>query len=128
MTMAPRVGAVAVFLLGAALALSAATSNLNLSKSNIYRMTYHANIATEAQAKAMLAELDALGPMDAERLKQWLPANFKRFGIEPRRVKKTLVLPAGQVGQEAAIILLSDPTDEAKALETAQATTTDAAD
>lgn len=77
----------------------------------------------------MLAELDALGPMDAERLKQWLPANFKRFGIEPRRVKKTLVLPAGQVGQEAAIILLSDPADEAKALETtAQATTTDAAD
>ena len=128
MTMPPRVGAVTVFALGAALALSAATSNLNLSKSNIYRMTYHANIATEAQAKAMLAELDALGPMDAERLKQWLPANFKRFGIEPRRVKKTLVLPAGQVGQEAAIILLSDPTDEAKALETAQATTTDAAD
>ena len=75
-----------------------------------------------------LAELDAIGPMDAEWLKQWLPANFKRFGIEPRRVKKTLVLPAGQIGQEAAIILLSDPADEAKALETAQATTTDAAD
>ncbi len=34
----------------------------------------------------MLAELDALGPMDVERLTQWLPANFKRFGIEPRRL------------------------------------------
>jgi hypothetical protein len=111
-----------VFLLGAALALSAATSNLNLSKSNIYRMTYDGTIVTEAQAKALLAELDTLGPMDGERLKQWLPANFKRFGIEPRRVRKTLVLPPGQAGKEAAIILLSDPADEAKALEkTAQA-------
>lgn len=34
----------------------------------------------------MLAELDALGLMDAERLQQWLPANFKRFGVVPRRL------------------------------------------
>jgi hypothetical protein len=129
MTMPPRVGAAAVFLLGAAMAVSAATSNLNLSKSNIYRLTYDATIVSEAQVKAMLAELDSLGPMDAERLKQWLPANFKRFGIEPRLVKKTLVLPPGQAGREAAIILLSNPADEAKALATAaQATTTHAAD
>ena len=118
MTRLLRLGALTLVLLGTALAAQAATSNLNLSKSNIYRLTYHTNIATGPQAAALLAELDKLGPMDVERLKQWLPANFKRFGIEPRLVKKTVILPAGKAGKEAAIILLSDPADEAKAVET----------
>jgi hypothetical protein len=113
-----RLAAMALFLSAAAMTVAAATSNLNLSKSNLYRMTYHANIVTGAQAAALLSELDGLGPMDVEKLKAWLPANFRRFGIEPRLVKKTVVLPAGQAGREAAIILLSDPADEAKAVET----------
>jgi hypothetical protein len=110
-----RLGAIAVFLTAAAMTVAAATSNLNLSKSNFYKVTYHTNIVTGAQAAAMLAELDKLGRMDVERLKQWLPANFKRFGIEPRLVKKTVILPAGEAGNEVAIILLSDPADEANA-------------
>ena len=110
-----RLGAMAGFLL-AMVTVSAATSNLNLSKSNIYRLTYHADIATETQAKAMLAELDRLGPMDEAKLKMWLPANFRRFGIKGENVKKMVILPPGKAGKEAAIILLSDPADEAKAV------------
>ncbi len=108
-------GVITGFLLAAVAAL-AATSNLNLSKSNIYRLTYDANILTEAQAKAMLAELDTLGPFDEAKMKTWLPANFRRFGIKPELVKKIVLLPPGKAGREAAIILLADPADEAKAL------------
>ena len=113
-----RLGALAGVLAAAALTAAAATSNLNLSKSNLYRLTYHANLLTDAQARSLLAELDRLGPMDEARLKQWLPANFRRFGIKPDLVKKMVILPPGQAGREAAILLLSDPADEAKAMAT----------
>ena len=113
-----RLGALAGVLAAAALTAAAATSNLNLSKSNLYRLTYHANLLTDAQAKAMLSELDRLGPMDEARLKQWLPANFRRFGVKPELVRKMVILPPGQAGREAAILLLSDPADEAKAMAT----------
>jgi hypothetical protein len=95
-----------------------ATSNLNLSKSNIYRLTYHSGILSAAQAAAMLAELDKLGPIDEARLKAWLPANFRRLGIKPELVKKVVILAPGQAGKETAILLLSDPADEARALAT----------
>ena len=113
-----RLGALAGVLAAVALTAAAATSNLNLSKSNLYRLTYHANLLTDAQAKAMLAELDRLGPMDEARLKQWLPANFRRFGVRPELVKKMVILAPGTAGREAAIILLSDPADEALAMST----------
>ena len=113
-----RLGALAGVLAAAALTAAAATSNLNLSKSNLYRLTYHANLLTDAQAKAMLSELDRLGPMDEARLKQWLPANFRRFGVKPELVRKMVILPPGQAGRESAILLLSDPADEAKAMAT----------
>ena len=107
-------------IVGVVLAASAmaATSNLNLSKSNLYRLTYHANLLTEVQAKALLAELEKLGPMDEARLKMWLPANFRRFGIKPELVKKLVILAPGKAGREAAILLLSDPADEARAMAT----------
>jgi hypothetical protein len=69
-------------MLVATLAWSA--SNLNLSKSNVYRLTYPTDLLSATQAKAMLAELDKLGPADEARLKQWLPANFRRGIARPR--------------------------------------------
>ena len=66
-------------MLVATLAWSA--SSFNSSKSNVYRLTYPTDLLSATQAKAMLAELDKLGPADEARLKQWLPANFRRFGI-----------------------------------------------
>jgi hypothetical protein len=110
-----RFVAVSGFLIAAALSVTA-TSNLNLSKSNLYRLTSNADIVTVAQAQAMLAELDGLGPMDEATMKLWLTANSRRFGIRPERIKRTVFLPAGKVGKEAVIILLSNPADEAKAL------------
>jgi hypothetical protein len=93
-----------------------AASNLNLSKSNIYRLTYSGELASPAQVQAMLAELDKMGPADAARLKQWLPANFKRFGIAGEQVRKVIVLPRDRTMRQIGIILLAQPDDEAAAI------------
>jgi hypothetical protein len=94
-----------------------ATSNLNLSKSNFYRLTYSSDLASPAQVKAILADLDKVGPADEAKLKQWLPANFKRFGIAGDRIKKLIVLPRGKEMKEIGIILLTRTEDEAAAIE-----------
>ena len=93
-----------------------AATNLNSSKSNIYRLTYPSDIASPAQVKAILAELDKMGPADEAKLKQWLPANFKRLGIAGDRIKKLIVLPRGKEMKEIGIILLTKPEDEAAAI------------
>ena len=95
-----------------------AAANLNLSKSNFYRLTYSSDLASPAQVKAILAELDKMGPADEAKLKQWLPANFKRHGIAGDRVKKLIVLPRGREMKEIGIILLTKPEDEAEAIAT----------
>ena len=95
--------------------LASAATNLNSSRSNIYRLTYPTDLVSADQAKAILAELDKMGPADEAKLKQWLPANFKRFGIAPDRVKKMVVLPRSREMKEIAIILLTKPEDEAAA-------------
>ncbi len=93
-----------------------AATNLNSSKSNIYRLTYPSDLASPAQVKAILADLDKLGPADEAKLKQWLPANFKRLGIAGDRIKKVIVLPRGKEMREIGIILLTKPEDEAAAI------------
>ena len=95
--------------------LASAATNLNSSRSNIYRLTYPTDLVSSDQAKAILAELDRMGPADEAKLKQWLPANFKRLGIAPDRVKKVVVLPRSREMKEIAIILLTKPEDEAAA-------------
>ena len=93
-----------------------ASINLNSSRSNIYRLTYPSDLASPAQVKALLADLDKLGPADEAKLKQWLPANFKRLGIAGDRVKKLIVLPRDREMKEIGIILLTKPEDEAAAI------------
>jgi hypothetical protein len=93
-----------------------AATNLNSSRSNIYRLTYPSDLASPAQAKAILAELDKMGPADEAKLKQWLPANFKRLGIAGDHIKKIIVLPRGKEMREIGIILLTKPEDEAVAI------------
>ena len=95
--------------------LASAATNLNSSRSNIYRLTYPSDLVSRDQAKAILAELDKMGPADEAKLKQWLPANFRRFGIAGDRVKKMVVLPRSREMKEIAIILLTKPEDEAAA-------------
>jgi len=95
--------------------LAWAATNLNSSRSNIYRLTYPTDLVSADQAKAILAELDRMGPTDEAKLKQWLPANFRRFGIAGNRVKKLIVMPRNRELKEIAIILLTKPEDEAAA-------------
>jgi hypothetical protein len=95
--------------------LAGASINLNSSRSNIYRLTYPTDLVSRDQATAILAELDKMGPADEAKLKRWLAANFKRFGIAPDRVKKLIVLPRDKELKEIAIILLTNPADEAAA-------------
>ena len=95
--------------------LALAATNLNSSRSNIYRLTYPTDLGSADQAKAILGELDKMGPADEGKLKQWLPANFRRFGIAGNRVKKLIVLPRDRELKEIAIILLTNPEDEAAA-------------
>ena len=97
-------------------ALAWAATNLNSSRSNNYRLTYPSDLVSRDQAKAILAELDKMGPTDEARLKQWLLANFKRFGIAGDRVKKLVILPRDKELKEIAIILLTKPEDEAAAI------------
>jgi hypothetical protein len=97
--------------------IAGASINLNSSRSNIYRVTYSTDLATSAQVHQLLAALDKLGPAGEAKLKQWLAANFKRYGIAPDRVKKLVILPPDKERKEIAIILLTNPADEAQAIE-----------
>ena len=93
-----------------------ASINLNSSRSNIYRVTYPSDLASPAQVKALLTELDKMGPTDEAKLKQWLAANLRRFGIADDRIKKLIVLPPSKEMRETGIILLTNTADEAAAI------------
>lgn len=76
--------------------MSIQASNLNMSKSNINRLVYSSGMVSAANADLILAELEKMAPMDEETLKMWLPANFKRFGIEPTLVSQITIFSARQ--------------------------------
>ena len=98
------------------LSLSYAASNLNLSKSNINRLVYPTDLVTEAQANAILAELDKAGrTVGAGQVTEII----KRHGVQTDRVKKIVILPADKPGKQIAVILLTNPAAEAQAREIA---------
>ena len=102
-------------LLVALASLSWAATNLNSSKSNIYRVTYDTTVMSPAQAATLLSELDKIGPADEAQLKMWLPANFKRLGIQGDRIKKISIRKADKASP-IVILLLTNPADEPAAL------------
>jgi len=110
-----RAGVCLTLLTATAAVASAAAIHRNFPKRSVYRVTHHDDVATTAEVRAMLGELDKLGPVGQEKLKQWLASNAKRFGIKTDLVRKTVILPAGEAGRETAILLLSNPDDEARA-------------
>jgi len=71
-------------------------SNLNLSKSNINRLIYPSALITAANAQLLLDDLEKAGAMDATRQKTWLASNFKRFGIDPVKVKQVSIFSGRQ--------------------------------
>ncbi len=98
------------------LSLSYATANLNLSKSNINRLVYPTDLVSEAQATAILGELDKAGrTVGAGQVTEII----KRHGVQTDRVKKIVILPADKPGKQTTVILLTNPADETQAREIA---------
>ncbi len=107
--------AAVVFLIFAGL-ISLAASNLNLSKSNINRLIYPADTVSQAQAAAILADLDAAGQSGGRvNLEGAVNEALKKQGLETK-IKKTIIRPASAAGQLTTIIILSNPADEAQAI------------
>jgi len=75
---------------------STLASNLNLSKSNINRLIYPSTLVTQANAELLLVDVEKMGPTDPVILKNWLTANFKRFGIESKQVKQISIYTGRQ--------------------------------
>lgn len=89
-----------------------AATNFNLSRSNLYRVVYPQGLTSAGQVKSMLADLDKTSLTDEAKLKHWLAANFKRYGIDPALVKKVIVEPPSKDVKERPILILTNPSDE----------------
>ena len=105
--------ALAVVALGS---ISWAATNLNSSRSNNYRLICSADVMRQAQATAILAELDKIGPADEARLNPMWPALLKKHGVQADHVKKIIIRPADKTRKQITIILLTDLADEAQAI------------
>jgi hypothetical protein len=108
-------GAAVIFLVCAGL-ISQAATNLNSSRSNIYRLIYPADTVSQAQAAAILADLDAAAQSGARvNLQAAVGEALKKQGLDTK-IKKTIIKPASAAGQLNTIIILSNPADEAQAI------------
>ena len=93
--------------------ISWAATNLNSSRSNIYRAVYDVAAVTPAQAAAILKELDALGPGVNETTVRKL---LEKHGAKAGLIKKISIRPPERPRKETLILLLSNPADEAQAI------------
>lgn len=110
-------GAVVVFLmLMLPVSFAGKSANLNLSKSNINRLIYPADTVSQAQAAAILADLDAATQQSQGRvnLNAAVSQALTKQGLDAK-IKKTIINPAGAAGQLTTVIILSNPADEAEA-------------
>lgn len=108
-------GASVIFLLLAVL-ISQAATNLNSSRSNIYRLIYPADTVSQAQAAAILTDLDVATQQGQGRvnLNAAVSQALTKQGLDAK-IKKTIIRPAA-AGQLTTIIILSNPADEAEAI------------
>jgi len=96
--------------------ISLAASNLNLSKSNINRLVYPTDTVSQAQAAAILADLDSAMQSGARvNLQAAVGEALKKQGLDTK-IKKMIIKPASAAGQLNTIIILSNPADEAQAI------------
>jgi hypothetical protein len=109
-------GAIAFFLLSAVL-ISQAATNLNSSKSNVYRLIYPADTVSQAQAAAILADVETATQQSQGRinLEGAVSQALTKQGLGTQ-IKKTIIRPASVAGQLTTIIILSNPADEAQAI------------
>ncbi|MGH7892548.1 MAG: hypothetical protein ACREN0_09785 [Thermodesulfobacteriota bacterium] len=97
--------------------ISHAAANLNSSKSNVYRLIYPTDAVSQAQAAAILADLDAATQQSQGRinLEGAVSQALTKQGLGTQ-IKKTIIQPAGATRPLTTIIILSNPADEAQAL------------
>lgn len=88
-----------------------AATNLNSSKSNIYRITHDMTV-TPAQAAAIGAELDKLGPGANEATVRTL---LQKHGVNLSLIRLIRIIPAGEIDRLQTILILTNPADEAQA-------------
>lgn len=86
--------------------ISWAATNLNSSRSNIYRLVYSADGMTLTQAAGLGVELDKTPLVDEAAVRKalqklFIPTNFKLIRIIP--------------GKPTTVLLLTNPADEAEA-------------
>ena len=98
--------AVITSLLAMMASISWGASNLNSSRSNIYRVIYATDGMTSAQAAALVAKLDKMPRVDEAAVKKALKelninTNFKLIKIIS--------------GKPTTVLLLTNPADEAEA-------------
>ena len=94
--------------------VSWANSNINSSRSNVYRFVCPGQVVTPAQSAAVLKALDQVGPAVTEaKLRDIL----SKQGINLSLIKKIEIIPAAQRNEKIpAILLLADPGDLPAAL------------
>ncbi|MEW6145772.1 MAG: hypothetical protein AB1598_12220 [Thermodesulfobacteriota bacterium] len=94
---------------------SRAGSNLNSSKSNLYKLVYSTDAVSSSQAAAILADLDAATQSQGRvNLDAAVGQALNKQGLDTK-IKKTIIRPAA-AGQLTTIIILSNPADEAQAI------------
>lgn len=59
---------------------SSLVTNLNSSRSNVYRLIYPVNMFTSPNARLLLNDLEKTNLTDLEEMKKWLASNFKKYG------------------------------------------------
>ena len=78
--------------------ISWAATNLNSSKSNVYRLVYPGDLVTQEQASAILAELDKIGLVDEAKLRQLLQQQIlPKNGVQTARIKKITIQAERQI-------------------------------
>ena len=87
-----------------------ANNNLNSSRSNIYRLASSTTLINSKQATAILEALDKTPGMDEAAIKQALPQLLKKNGVDPAKVKDTVVR-RDKGGKSFSIILTDKPED-----------------
>jgi hypothetical protein len=96
--------------------ISWASINLNSSRSNIYRLVYSPDVMSQAQATAVLAEMDKIGPANEATVRSWLSKNLKRHGVHTDRIKEIRFVPASSARKVLTIAFLTNSPDEPAAL------------
>lgn len=108
-------GAAVLFLILGVM-VSRAASNLNLSKSNVNRLIYPADTVSQAQAAAILADLDSVMQSGGRvNLQAAVGEALKKQGLDTK-IKKTIIQPPSAAQPLTTVIILSDPADEAAAI------------